>query len=117
MILETNKDTCEAFVRERNTETASRPQIRLAEKRPQVQQVYAQITECIETLAFINGETAFAPIRQRMERFRAAIQSHTLSAQRAVHSMHKIMPRAVFRYILLKDGSGILSEREILQVM
>ncbi|MDR0756880.1 MAG: DUF6261 family protein [Tannerella sp.] len=79
--LETDNDAYEALVRERNTETAARPQIRLAEKRTQAQQVYAQIVERIEALAIVHGETAYAPF---VGEWNAFVQrySHTLSQRK-----------------------------------
>ncbi|MDR1747318.1 MAG: DUF6261 family protein [Tannerella sp.] len=51
----------ETLYRERSAEIAGRPQSRMKEVRPKIQDVYARIVERIEALSLINGDSPYAP--------------------------------------------------------
>ncbi|MDR2064209.1 MAG: DUF6261 family protein [Prevotellaceae bacterium] len=67
--LEQNNIDYETLVKQRNTELAERPKLRMTDVRRQTQDIYSKITERIEALAVVNGEDAYVPFVDELNVF------------------------------------------------
>ncbi|MDR2125328.1 MAG: DUF6261 family protein [Prevotellaceae bacterium] len=67
--LEQNNNDYETLVKQRNTELAERPKVRMVDARRQTQDAYRKIVERIEALILVNGADAYAAFVNELNTF------------------------------------------------